>query len=35
VIGTGPWFDAYVPNLVGLASGEFQPGARPEPGGTP
>jgi phospholipid/cholesterol/gamma-HCH transport system substrate-binding protein len=29
VIGTGPWFDAYVPNLVGLVSGEFQPGARP------
>jgi len=35
VIGTGPWFDAYVPNLVGLVSGEFQPGARPEPGGAP
>ncbi|MFL6024559.1 MAG: MCE family protein [Marmoricola sp.] len=35
VIGTGPWFDAYVPNLVGLATGEFQPGSRPEPGGTP
>jgi phospholipid/cholesterol/gamma-HCH transport system substrate-binding protein len=32
VIGTGPWFDAYVPNLVGLVSGEFQPGARPETG---
>ncbi|MET3960184.1 phospholipid/cholesterol/gamma-HCH transport system substrate-binding protein [Marmoricola sp. OAE513] len=28
VIGTGPWFDAYVPNLVGLASGEFAPGER-------
>lgn len=28
VIGTGPWFDAYVPNLVGLATGEFVPGAR-------
>ncbi len=28
VIGTGPWFDAYVPNLVGLASGEFVPGLR-------
>jgi phospholipid/cholesterol/gamma-HCH transport system substrate-binding protein len=30
VIGTGPWFDAYVPNLVGLASGEFVPGKRGE-----
>jgi len=28
VIGTGPWFDAYVPNLVGLATGEFVPGRR-------
>jgi len=28
VIGTGPWFDAYVPNLVGMASGEFVPGRR-------
>lgn len=28
VIGTGPWFDAYVPNLVGLVSGEFVPGTR-------
>ena len=28
VIGTGPWFDAYVPNLVGLATGEFLPGTR-------
>jgi phospholipid/cholesterol/gamma-HCH transport system substrate-binding protein len=28
VIGTGPWFDAYVPNLVGMASGEFVPGKR-------
>lgn len=28
VIGTGPWFDAYVPNLVGTASGEFVPGKR-------
>ena len=28
VIGTGPWFDAYVPNLPGLATGEFLPGAR-------
>ncbi len=28
IIGTGPWFDAYVPNLVGLAGGEFKPGKR-------
>jgi phospholipid/cholesterol/gamma-HCH transport system substrate-binding protein len=28
VIGTGPWFDAYVPNLVGMATGEFVPGRR-------
>ena len=28
VIGTGPWFDAYVPNLTGLATGEFVPGRR-------
>jgi phospholipid/cholesterol/gamma-HCH transport system substrate-binding protein len=28
VIGTGPWFDAYVPNLTGLVSGEFVPGRR-------
>lgn len=28
VIGTGPWFDAYVPNLPGLATGEFVPGKR-------
>jgi phospholipid/cholesterol/gamma-HCH transport system substrate-binding protein len=28
VIGTGPWFDAYVPNLTGLTSGEFVPGRR-------
>lgn len=27
IIGTGPWFDAYVVNLAGLATGEFsQPG---------
>ena len=25
VIGTGPWFDAYVPNIVGVFSGEFLP----------
>ena len=28
VLGTGPWFDAYVPNLVGMATGEFVPGKR-------
>ncbi len=28
VLGTGPWFDSYVPNLVGLVSGEFLPGTR-------
>jgi phospholipid/cholesterol/gamma-HCH transport system substrate-binding protein len=28
IVGTGPWFDAYVPNFVGMASGEFQPGSR-------
>lgn len=28
VIGTGPWFDAYVPNLAGLATGEFVGGTR-------
>lgn len=28
VLGTGPWFDATVPNLVGLGSGEFVPGKR-------
>jgi phospholipid/cholesterol/gamma-HCH transport system substrate-binding protein len=28
VLGTGPWFDAYVPNLVGMFSGEFVPGKR-------
>lgn len=33
VIGTGPWFDAYVPNLVGLATGEFAPGQRNGNGG--
>jgi phospholipid/cholesterol/gamma-HCH transport system substrate-binding protein len=31
VIGTGPWFDSYVPNLVGLATGEFKPGLRGQP----
>jgi len=28
VLGTGPWFDAYVPNLAGMFSGEFVPGRR-------
>jgi phospholipid/cholesterol/gamma-HCH transport system substrate-binding protein len=28
VLGTGPWFDAYVPNLVGMGTGEFVPGRR-------
>ncbi len=28
IVGTGPWFDAYVPNFVGLGSGEFAPGKR-------
>ncbi|MGN6781980.1 MAG: MCE family protein [Marmoricola sp.] len=28
IIGTGPWFDAYVPNLTGLTTGEFVPGKR-------
>jgi phospholipid/cholesterol/gamma-HCH transport system substrate-binding protein len=30
IVGTGPWFDAYVPNFVGLGSGEFKPGKRGE-----
>ncbi len=29
IIGSGPWFDAYVPNLGSLATGEFVPGFRP------
>ncbi|MGZ4451759.1 MAG: MCE family protein [Nocardioides sp.] len=28
IIGTGPWFDAYVPNFASLATGEFVPGRR-------
>lgn len=31
VVGTGPWFDAYVPNIIGVFTGEFEPGP---PGGT-
>ena len=30
IIGTGPWFDAFVPNLASIATGEFQPGTRPK-----
>jgi phospholipid/cholesterol/gamma-HCH transport system substrate-binding protein len=30
IVGTGPWFDAYVPNFVGMGSGEFKPGKRAE-----
>ena len=29
IIGTGPWFDAYVPNFLSMGSGEFVPGHRP------
>ena len=28
IIGTGPWFDAYIPNLTGVFTGEFVPGPR-------
>ena len=28
IIGTGPWFDAFVPNFASTASGEFVPGKR-------
>ncbi len=31
VVGSGPWFDAYVPNILGVFSGEFVPAP---PGGT-
>jgi len=27
IIGTGPWFDAYVANLAGIPTGEFVPGS--------
>ena len=30
IIGTGPWFDAYVPNILGVFTGEFTP---TKPGG--
>ncbi len=25
IVGSGPWFDAYVPNIIGVFSGEFTP----------
>lgn len=25
IVGTGPWFDAYVPNITGVFTGEFKP----------
>ena len=28
IVGTGPWFDAYVPNITGVFDGEFIPGKR-------
>lgn len=31
IVGTGPWFDAYVPNFAGLGTGEFTVGERPVP----
>jgi phospholipid/cholesterol/gamma-HCH transport system substrate-binding protein len=30
IIGTGPWFDAFVPNFASTATGEFVPGKRGE-----
>jgi phospholipid/cholesterol/gamma-HCH transport system substrate-binding protein len=30
IIGTGPWFDAFVPNFASTATGEFVPGKRAE-----
>lgn len=30
IIGTGPWFDAFVPNFASAATGEFVPGKRTE-----
>jgi len=29
IVGTGPWFDAYVPNITGVFTGEFKPGGLP------
>ena len=28
IVGTGPWFDAYLANLAGIGTGEFAPGPR-------
>ena len=28
IVGTGPWFDAYLANLAGIGTGEFVPGPR-------
>jgi phospholipid/cholesterol/gamma-HCH transport system substrate-binding protein len=28
IIGTGPWFDAFVPNFASIGTGEFVPGKR-------
>jgi phospholipid/cholesterol/gamma-HCH transport system substrate-binding protein len=28
IIGTGPWFDAFVPNFASVGTGEFTPGKR-------
>ena len=35
IIGTGPWFDAYVSNLARIFSGEFVPGPRGQEPMTP
>ncbi|MGA9103320.1 MCE family protein [Aeromicrobium sp.] len=29
IVGSGPWFDAYVPNILGVFTGEFTPGPLP------
>ena len=29
IIGTGPWFDAFVPNMASIGTGEFKQGKRP------
>jgi phospholipid/cholesterol/gamma-HCH transport system substrate-binding protein len=31
IVGSGPWFDAYVPNVTGVFTGEFLP-SKPKPG---
>jgi phospholipid/cholesterol/gamma-HCH transport system substrate-binding protein len=28
IIGTGPWFDTFVPNFIAMTTGEFVPGKR-------